>query len=71
MPGDDREFHAPAGFDPRKAEDKVEDFERLLAEAVEMEIPLVALGCPGEQIGAGRIPFSPAHPAYAGFAVPA
>jgi hypothetical protein len=43
------------GFDPRMDEDKTTDFERVLAEAVENGLPLVALGGPGEQIGAGRI----------------
>ena len=43
------------GFDPRMDEDRTTDFERVLAEAVENGLPLVALGTPGEQIGAGRI----------------
>ena len=43
------------GFDPRMDEDRTADFERVLAEAVENGLPLVALGAPGEQIGAGSI----------------
>ena len=36
-------------------EDRTTDFERVVAEAVENGLPLVAFGRPGEQIGAGRI----------------
>jgi len=43
------------GFDPRMDEDRTTDFERVVAEAVENGLPLVAFGRPGEQIGAGRI----------------
>jgi hypothetical protein len=42
------------------AEFEATDFETELAEAVEKDIPLVALGQPGEQVGAGRWPTSDA-----------
>jgi hypothetical protein len=42
------------GFDPRHTEDRVIDIEAQLAHAVEQFIPLVALGRPAEQFGAGR-----------------
>ena len=54
MPREDQLPLAP-GFDPRMDEDMTTDFERVLAEAAEKGLPLVALGRPGEQIGAGRI----------------
>jgi hypothetical protein len=43
-----------SGMDVRSEDDKMGDFEAGLAEAVEKETPLVALGRPGEQLGAGR-----------------
>jgi uncharacterized membrane protein YhaH (DUF805 family) len=46
---------ASTGLDPRMEDDKVRDFELVFAQAVEKGLPLVALGGPGEQIGAGRI----------------
>jgi len=36
-------------------QEKPVDFERLLAIAVDSYAPLIALGRPGEQVGAGRI----------------
>ncbi len=42
------------GFDPRDPSDAVMDMETGLAEAVEKNFPLVALGRPGEHVGAGR-----------------
>ena len=42
------------GLDPRIDSDRNTDFEAELAEAVEKDTPMVALGKPGEQIGAGR-----------------
>jgi hypothetical protein len=46
-------FQQP-GFDPRDEDDRLKDFETELAEAVEKRIPLIALGRPSEQVGAGR-----------------
>lgn len=42
-------------MDARAEHDKAMDFETSLAAAVEKDVPLVALGKPGEQLGAGRI----------------
>lgn len=43
------------GFDARTDDDRLNDFETALAECVENGIPMVALGEPGEHIGAGRV----------------
>ena len=45
----------PAGGILWKNPDPYLDFEALLAESVEYSAPLIALGKPGEQIGAGRV----------------
>jgi hypothetical protein len=50
MPREDQEDDV-GYFDPRTEEDRTTDFERILAQAVEKKLPLVAIGRPGEQIG--------------------
>jgi hypothetical protein len=45
----------PVGVSNNMGDDAIADFETSLAEAVENGAPLVALGRPGEQVGAGRI----------------
>jgi hypothetical protein len=50
----DSSMKAPV-FDSRNFDDRLSDFETVLAESVETGMPMVALGEPGEHTGAGRV----------------
>jgi hypothetical protein len=54
-PAEDTSTLVQPGFDPRDMESKVVDLETVFAEVLESSSPLVALGRPGEQFGAGRL----------------
>jgi len=55
MPAEDTSSILQPGFDPRHMESAVVDLETVFAQVLESSAPLVALGRPGEQIGAGRL----------------
>ncbi len=55
MPAEDTSPFIRDGFDPRPPESTVVDLEAVFAQVLELSAPLVALGKPGEQVGAGRL----------------
>jgi hypothetical protein len=55
MPAEDTSTLVQPGFDPRDAESAAVDLEAVFAQVLESEAPVVALGRPGEQVGAGRV----------------
>jgi hypothetical protein len=55
MPGEDTSSLLQVGFDPRIGSSQVADLETVFAQVLESEAPIVALGTPGEQFGAGRV----------------
>jgi hypothetical protein len=55
MPAEDRSVNVQPGFDPRSPDSQVVDLETVFAEVLEFDAPVVALGKPEEQIGAGRV----------------
>ena len=55
MPAEDTSSLVQPGFDPRDAESAAVDLEAVFAQVLESEAPVVALGRPGEQVGAGRV----------------
>jgi hypothetical protein len=55
MPAEDNSVNVQPGFDPRHPDSQLVDLETVFAEVLEFDLPVVALGKPGEQIGVGRL----------------
>lgn len=55
MPAEDTSVNVQPGFDPRYPDSQFVDLETVFAEVLEFDAPVVALGKPEEQIGAGRV----------------
>ena len=55
MPAEDTSVNVQPGFDPRPLDSQLVDLETVFAEVLECDAPVIALGEPGEQIGAGRV----------------
>jgi hypothetical protein len=51
----DTSLYAPPAFDFRGSESRYVDLETVFAEVLEIYLPVVTLGTPGEYFGAGRI----------------